>query len=128
MRPQVQALGNLTKTPELSRTKNGIATCAFTLACNGSKDEAIFIWCRAYRETAENICKYLSKGSPLLVVGELGQYVSDKDKQSHTYLDVIKVQFAGGRRHEGEPPVNENKFKDVSESESQDMNDEDGPF
>lgn len=110
MKPSVHALGNLTKTPVLEQTKNGVATCSFTVACNGFREnDTTFLWCRAYRETAENICKFLQKGSPIYVVGELSQYVSEKDKLSHTYCDVIRAQFVGGARREGPPPIDEER-------------------
>ena len=110
MKPSVHALGNLTKTPVLERTKNGVATCSFTVACNGFRDnDTTFMWCRAYRETAENICKYLQKGSPIYVTGDLSQYVSEKDGMSHTYCDVVRAQFVGGARREGPPPADESR-------------------
>lgn len=90
MKPSVHALGNLTKTPVLEQTKNGVATCSFTVACNGFREnDTTFLWRRAYRETAENICKFLQKGSPIYVVGELSQYVSGKGGA---------VRRRGGRR------------------------------
>lgn len=127
MRPQIQALGNLTKTPQLEHTKNGVPTCTFTVACNGGRDDdAVFIWCRAYRTTAENVCKYLEKGSPIFVVGELSQYVSEKDKLSHTYCDVLRVQFVGGgARREPPPPADERRAGNAAQQSPAEKSQED---
>ena len=133
MRPQIQALGNLTKTPQLEHTKNGVPTCTFTVACNGGRDDdAVFLWCRAYRTTAENVCKYLEKGSPIFVVGELSQYVSEKDKLSHVCCGVLRVCFGSGvPPPEPPPPADERRAGNAAQQSPADNpqeDSEDEPF
>ncbi len=68
--------GRLTADPELKQTASGISACTFTIAVNRrySKDgqqEADFINCVAWRQTAEFICKYFKKGSSICVSGAI---------------------------------------------------------
>jgi single-strand DNA-binding protein len=65
--------GRLTATPELKQTPQGVAVTTFSMAVNrrGKKDEADFINCVAWRQTAEHICKYFSKGSCICIVGQI---------------------------------------------------------
>ena len=69
-------IGRLTKDPELKHTANGIASLRFTLAVNrtltSAKGEktADFINCIAWRTQAENMAKFLKKGSQVLVEGQ----------------------------------------------------------
>lgn len=121
MRPQCQAIGNLTKKPTLEYTRtNNVPTVAFTVACNGGQDdEAVFLYCRAYKKAAENIAKYCDKGSAVFVVGELSQY-NDEHRNMHTYLHVTRVQFVGGRK-EQMPPA-----KDIDATPN--TNDDGKPF
>ena len=133
MRPQIQALGNLTKTPQLEHTKNGVPTCTFTVACNGGRDDdAVFLWCRAYRTTAENVCKYLEKGSPIFVVGELSQCFSEKENLPHPCVDVLGLQFGnGGVRREPPPPADERRAGNAAQQSPADNpqeDSEDEPF
>lgn len=68
--------GRLTADPELKQTASGIPACTFTVAVNRkySKDgqqEADFINCQAWRQTAEFIAKYFKKGSSICVSGAI---------------------------------------------------------
>ena len=99
-------IGRLTKDPELKRTPNGIATLRFTLAVNrtvtSSKGEktADFINCIAWRAQAENMAKYLKKGSQVLVDGriETGSYtVKDGTTKFTTDIVASSVQFLDNR-------------------------------
>lgn len=69
-------MGRLTADPELKQTQNGIAYCMITVAVNRPKikdkeQEADFISVQAWRNTAEFICKYFSKGKMIIVEGSL---------------------------------------------------------
>lgn len=69
--------GRLTADPELRYTQQGTAITSFTLASDtgrktkDGKKITNFIECVAWRAQAEFVCKYLSKGRPVLVEGEL---------------------------------------------------------
>lgn len=69
--------GRLTADPELKQTPNGVAVCSFTLAINrkftkeGEQQQADFINCVAWRQTAEFISRYFHKGSSLCIAGSI---------------------------------------------------------
>lgn len=70
-------MGRLTADPELRHTNSGVACCSFTLAVerDGKPNEqtgqrtADFIDCTAWRNTAEFICKWFSKGRMAVAAG-----------------------------------------------------------
>nr|DAP56993.1 MAG TPA: Single strand binding protein [Caudoviricetes sp.] len=70
-------MGRLTADPELKQTQSGIACCQFTVAVNrdyapqGQERQADFISVVAWRQTAEFISKYFSKGKMIAIDGEL---------------------------------------------------------
>jgi single-strand DNA-binding protein len=99
--------GRLTADIELKATPSGVAVAQFTIATNrrGSKEPTTdFINCVAWRQTAEFVSKYFTKGSSICVVGELQQR-SWEDKN-------------GGKRYATEVIVSEALFVD-SKSDAQ---------
>ncbi len=70
-------MGRLTRDPELRHTQSGLPVCSFTIACdrdyknaNGEKDTD-FIDIVAWRNTAEFVSKYFTKGRMAVVDGRL---------------------------------------------------------
>lgn len=70
--------GRLTADPELKQTPNGVSVTSFTIAVDrnfrGKSDSgpsADFISVVAWRQTAEFITRYFSKGSPICVAGSI---------------------------------------------------------
>lgn len=109
----VVLMGRLTHDPELRQTQSGISCCRFTVAVNRkfkNKDtdqyEADFISCVAWRQTAEFVSKYFSKGSMICVSGSLrtGSY-QDKNHSdvTHYTTDVMVdgVEFTGEKKQQG---------------------------
>lgn len=105
----VNLIGRLTADPELRQTQNGVASCRFTVAVNRkfkNKDtneyEADFISCTAWRQTAEFISRYFSKGKMIALQGTLrtGSY-TDKNHSdvTHYTTDVFveNVEFCGDK-------------------------------
>ena len=97
--------GNLTRDPELKYTQGGTAICNLTIANNEryktkageQREDVTFIDVEVFGVMAENCGKYLSKGSPVLVVARLKQD-SWQDKQtgqkrSKHKLKAESVQF-----------------------------------
>lgn len=71
------AIGRLTKDPEKRTTQNGTSVCTFTLAvdrrfknANGER-EADFFPVVCWRQTADFVEEYLSKGKLAGVIGEM---------------------------------------------------------
>ena len=61
--------GRLTATPELKRTATDICVTDFSIEVNRrfNKEQTDFINCQAWRQTAEFITKYFTKGQEFLV-------------------------------------------------------------
>ena len=110
---QVNLLGRLTADPELRQTQSGIASCHFTIAVNRkfknketNEYEADFITCVAWRQTAEFVSRYFSKGSMIAVSGSLrtGKY-QDKNHSDVTHYTtdvyVDNVEFTGEKKQQG---------------------------
>lgn len=106
---RVVLMGRLTKDPELRYTPQGTAVVRFTIAVNRrfakeGQQQADFISCVAWRQTAEFICKYFRKGSMIAVVGSIqtrswdGQ---DGKRQYATEVLVDEVYFTGSKAETG---------------------------
>lgn len=104
---KVQIIGRLTANPELRRTQSGISSCRFTVAVNRkykNKDtdqyDADFISCVAWKQTAEFISRYFSKGKMIALQGNL-RTGSFQDRNhpdvTHYTTDVFveNVEFCG---------------------------------
>ena len=107
---RVTLIGRLTADPELRQTQSGVAVCRFTIAVDRkfkNKDtgekEADFITCQAWRQTAEFVGRYFTKGSMIALEGSLrtGKY-QDKNHSdvTHYTTDVMvdSVEFCGGKK------------------------------
>lgn len=104
----VQIIGRLTADPELRQTQSGVSTCRFTVAVNrkfkkqNGEYDADFISCTAWRQTAEFVSKYFSKGKMIALTGTLrtGSY-TDKNHSdvTHYTTDVFveNVEFCGDK-------------------------------
>jgi single-strand DNA-binding protein len=93
---KVIIMGRLTADPELKQTPSGIATCRFSVAVNRnytSKEtgerQTDFINVVAWRNTAEFINRYFSKGKMIIVEGSLrNNNYTDKNGVKHYAMDV----------------------------------------
>ncbi len=95
-------IGNLTRDPELTETKNGTKVCRFTVAVTrsyyseGGERKTDYFNCSAWRMVGENVAKYCRKGSKVSVVGsvELRQYEDNKGNKLNS-VDVLaqEVEF-----------------------------------
>lgn len=74
---KVILIGRLVKDPELRYTTSNIPVVQFTLAVNrnfvskGQERQADFISCVAWRNLAENLAKFMKKGSQIAVEGQI---------------------------------------------------------
>ncbi len=91
-------IGNLTRDPELTQTPSGTALCKFTIAVNRNytnaegEREADFINIVAWRTTAENCGKYLTKGSKVAVCGQIQTSSYDADDGTKRYRTDVVAQ------------------------------------
>lgn len=104
-------LGRMTKDPEIRRTNGGTAVTSFTLAVdrdfktNGEK-ETDFIDVVAWRNTAEFVSKYFSKGRMAIVEGRLQiRDWTDKNGNKRRTAEVVadNVYFGDSKRENKEP-------------------------
>lgn len=74
---KIIVMGRLTKDPELRRTQTGIAVASFSVACDrefktqDGEKQTDFIDIVAWRNTAEFVSKYFSKGRMAVIEGRL---------------------------------------------------------
>ena len=93
---KVMLIGRLTADPELRQTQSGIAYCQFTVAVdrrfadkNTGERQADFIRCQAWRQTAEFVSRYFSKGKMIIVEGSLrNNDYTDNNGVKHYSMDV----------------------------------------
>jgi single-strand DNA-binding protein len=106
---QITLVGNLGRDPEMRYTPSGVPVASFSVAtsrkfqsADGQMQEKT-VWFRvtAWRKTAETVSQYLSKGSKVLIVGELEEPRTwvDKDGNTQASLDVTAqtIRFLSSR-------------------------------
>ena len=101
--------GRLTADVELKTTPNGVSVCSFTIAVErrfkqGEERQADFINIVAWRQTAEFVAKYFSKGSMIGIEGSIQtRRYQDKDGNNRTTFEVVanNVQFVESKKSEG---------------------------
>lgn len=99
---KVILIGRLTKDPELTTTQSDVKRASFTLAVdrrytdqNGNR-QADFLPCVAWRQTAEFIGKYFTKGKKMALVGSVqtrNYDAQDGTKRYVTEINVDEVEF-----------------------------------
>lgn len=111
---KVFLIGRLTREPELRYTESNIPVCKFSIAVNrtysnqNGEREADFINVSVWRKQAENVDKYLSKGSQVAIEGKIQVTSYEKDGSKRTAVEVVadNVQFLDTKS--SEPTMNEN--------------------
>ncbi len=93
---QIIVMGRLTKNPETRRLDSGVAVTSFSVACErdfkgkGGEKETDFLDIVAYRNTAEFVEKYFSKGRMAVVSGRLQiRSWTDKDGNKRRSAEVV---------------------------------------
>ena len=100
-------MGRLTRDPELRRTGSGIAVASFTLAVDrdfaaqGAEKETDFVDIVAWRNTAEFVSRYFTKGRMAVVSGRLQiRNWTDKEGNKRRSAEVVadNVYFGEAKR------------------------------
>ena len=149
---KVVLLGRLAADPELRQTGTGISVTSFSIAVDrpyikGNERQTDWIDIVAWRNTAEFVCKYFQKGSPIIVEGSIQtRNWEDKAGQKRKSVEIIadSIEFVprtkdssssfrdnGGERPEFAPPIAEPAPVVYSAGEAEDftvVDDEDLPF
>ena len=105
-------MGRLTRDPELRYTGSNVPVASFSIAVdrdfgrgeNGEK-QTDFIDCVAWRQTAEFVSKYFTKGSMAVVSGRLQiRDWTDRDGGKRRSAEVVvdNMYFGESRRRDGD--------------------------
>lgn len=103
----ITVMGRLTADPELRRTGSGTAVASFSIACerdfasSGTEKETDFINIVAWRNTAEFVSKYFSKGRMAIISGRLQmRSFTDKNGNKRVAAEVVaeSVYFGDSKR------------------------------
>lgn len=119
---QFTVKGNLTRDAELKTLTSGTAICEFSIANNryrkDKESKVNYLNCKLFGKIAESLNQYLTKGTAVLLSGEMNESRWEKDgvKHSRYELNVDFVQLLG------------NSNKSDSAPEPQDIDEEDIPF
>jgi len=105
---RIDIMGRLVRDPELRHTQSQTPVASFTLAVDrdfGSRDggerQTDFIDCVAWRQTAEFVSKYFTKGSMAVVSGRLQiRDWTDRDGGKRRSAEVVvdNIYFGESRR------------------------------
>ena len=99
-------VGRLARDPELKTTSGGYELCNFTIAVDRNyknaqgEYEADFINCTAWRQTAEFVTKWFTKGDPIAVTGSLQirkYQASDGTDRWASEIQASNVGFVPGK-------------------------------
>ena len=95
---KVMMVGNLTKDPTLQRTQSGKSVCSITVALNRGKNQngedlgADYINVQCWNKVAENVRKFLKKGSKVGVVGRLNTRKYDDQNGRTVYVTEVVAE------------------------------------
>ncbi|MEJ7419781.1 single-stranded DNA-binding protein [Staphylococcus warneri] len=116
---RVVLVGRLTKDPEFRTTQNGVSVATFTLAVNRSfknkngEQQADFINVVVFRQQAEKVNNYLSKGNLAGVDGRIQSRSYENKEGQRIYVTEVladSVQFL-------EPKSNQSNNQSQQQSE-----------
>lgn len=96
---KVILIGRLTKKPELRYAGANLPVTTFTLAVNRAKEGADFIKITVFNKQAENVEKYIDKGSMVAVEGKIqtSKYEKDGKTQYNTEIIADTVRFLSNK-------------------------------
>lgn len=112
---KVFLIGNLTRDPETVKTTNGNKISRFDLAVNRrftqeGEQKTDFFRVVTFRNLAEIVENYLTKGSKVSVVGSVNMTEwEDKDGNAHKGVEIVadEIEFISIKRLEDQPKPEE---------------------
>lgn len=135
---KVILLGRLVKDPELATTTNGVSNCKFTLAVTrkyknqNGETETDFLNCVCWRTLAENVNKFMKKGSQVVVIGSVQTRTYDAQDGTKRYVTEImadEVEFVSSPKTEGGVQATQTVAQKLNEQQKLiPISDEDLPF
>lgn len=107
MYQQIILIGNLGNDPEMRYTPGGKAVASFSLAVNSRKDHTVWFRVSMWEKQAEIVSQYLTKGSKVMVIGEIEEARpwTDRDGNQRASLEVTgrTIKFFGGNSNGNVP-------------------------
>lgn len=130
---KIVIMGRLTRDPELRHTQQGTAVASFTLAVDrdGKEKKTDFIDIVAWRNTADFVVKYFTKGRMAVVEGRLQiREWTDPNVKKRKAAEVVadNVYFGDSKREsDSREPVN---YGEPQQDQFAELADDDGdlPF
>lgn len=121
---RVILMGRLTADPELRKTASDLSVTSFTLAVDrnygkGADRQTDFINCVAWRQTAEFISRYFSKGRLMAVEGSIQvRNYTDKNDNKRQAVEVLVSQayFAGDNSQKQGPAADTKNYPPITYS------------
>lgn len=110
-------MGRLTKDPELKSTSNGVSRATFTVAVDrrfksaSGERETDFINCVAWRQNAEFVSRYFTKGQKMSLVGSLQVRTWDDQQGKRNWITEVivdEVYFAESKSESSNNNYNNN--------------------
>lgn len=107
---RVILMGRLTRDPELRTTQSGITMCRFSIAVDrsfarqGEERQTDFFDITCWRQQAEFVCKYFTKGRMIHVEGTLqNNNYTDNNGVKHYSMAIMadRIDFCGDKRADG---------------------------
>ena len=135
---RIVLMGRLTRDPELRRTGSGTAVSSFSIAVDrdfkgqGGEKETDFIDIVAWRNTAEFVSKYFTKGRMAVVEGRL-QIRDWKDREGNNRRSAEVVAdnvYFGDSKRDGDAPAGSYTGGQSAQGGFTEMDEDDGelPF
>lgn len=118
----IHIMGRLTANPEITSTQSGTTIAHYTVAVDrrfakeGSQ-KTDFFSCNSFGKQAEFAEKYLSKGTKVVISGEMRLDLVQKDGKNVTYpkVAVNEIEFAESKRSDSGETKTDNDFLNVAD-------------
>ena len=118
--------GRLVRDPSTKTTPNGVTVCNITVAVdraysNGGEKQTDFFDCVFWRQSAEFVSKYFSKGKEIIVQGEMqSRKWQDKDGNNRISWEIqnAHAEFCGGKIDNSTPAEPVSGFDELDDTDS----------
>ena len=116
--------GRLVRDPEIRQTQSGVSVTNITVAVDrsysaGGEKQTDFFDCVFWRQGAEFVSKYFSKGKEIIVQGEMqSRKWTDKDGNNRISWEIqnAHAEFCGGKSDNSAPAEPVSDFDGIENS------------
>lgn len=115
---QIVAAGNITKDAVKRKTQGGDAVTGFSVAVTDTRTkDTIFFDCSLWGIRGEKVASYLTKGTKVTVIGDLGR----REHEGKTYLTINVSELTlmgGGERQQSRQPDDGDSYGNTRDLDS----------